>query len=110
LARIPHDQQGWVAAGTTMNNGQPPQPLFPGSALDHLLFLPSLIDPDNTLPEQLVLDGDPVGLLWIVPITAAECAFIQQKDVNEFLGVLERKQHPFVLAEGRKSYVRRKGE
>ncbi|MGL4421483.1 MAG: suppressor of fused domain protein, partial [Gemmataceae bacterium] len=81
--------------------------LFPGSVLDHILFLPSIIDPDNTLPEQLVLDGDPVGLLWVVPITGLECKFIQQKDVNAFLDLLEKKEHPFVLDESRKSYVRK---
>jgi hypothetical protein len=110
LARNPHDQHSWMAYGTTMNNGQPPQPLFPSSVLDHLLFLPSLIEPDSGLPELLVLEGDPVSLLWVVPITAAECAFIQQRDVNEFLELLDRKQHSFVLDESRKSYVRRKGK
>lgn len=106
LARIPHDQGSYYKSGTTMNNGQPAQPLFAKSKLDHLLFMQSIISPDNTLPELLSLDGDATELLWVLPITAQECGFIHKSGIGDFLDVLQEKQHPVVLDPARKSYVR----
>jgi hypothetical protein len=109
LARLPLVQEGtWYGPGTTMTNGQPPRPIFADSKLDCFLFLPPVVGRDNQLHEELVLDEDPTTLLWVVPITNAECRFILQSSLNEFLSVLDRKQHPFLLNEARGSYVKAK--
>jgi hypothetical protein len=107
LATLPHVQETtWYGPGTTMNNGNPPRPIFDDSVLDNFLFLESIVSPDNTLPEQLTLDDDPVGLLWVVPITDAERHYIKDRDVSDFLDLLDRKKHSHVLDEGRQSYVK----
>ena len=109
LATLPHVQEGtWYGPGTTMTNGSPPCPIFDGSVLDNFLFLESIVSPDNTLPEWWILDDDPVGLLWVVPITDAERRFIQDRELSDFLELLDRKGHKHVLDEGRRSYVRGK--
>jgi hypothetical protein len=109
LATLPHVQETtWYGPGTTMNNGNPPQPIFDDSVLDNFLFLESIVSPDNTLSEQWTLDDDPVGLLWVVPITDAERHFIMDRELSDFLDLLDRKGHPHVLDEGRRSYVRAK--
>lgn len=107
LATLPHVQETtWYGPGTTMTNGNPPQPIFDDSVLDNFLFLKSIVSPDDTLPERWTLDDDPVGLLWVVPIADAERRFIQDRELSDFLDLLDRKGHPHVLDEGRRSYVK----
>jgi hypothetical protein len=74
--------------------------------LDHLLFLRSIIAPDNTLPQRLTLDDDPTELLWVLPIAANECALIHKQGLGDFLNILQARRHPVVLDEARQSYVR----
>src|SRR5262249_39828461 len=108
LARLVHRQKTWFTPGSTMTNGQPPQPIFTGSKLDCYCFLPSVMAPDNRLHEQLLIAKDPVHFLWVVPITLAECEYIRAHDAGAFLDILDQEQHPLVLNEKRKSYVRGK--
>jgi hypothetical protein len=109
LATLPHVQEGtWYGPGTTMNNGDPPRPIFDDSVLDNFLFLESIVSPDDTLPERFTLDDDPVALLWVVPITDAERHFIMDRELSDFLELLDRKRHKHVLDEGRRSYVKSK--
>jgi hypothetical protein len=107
LAGLPHIQKTtWYGFGTTMTNGRPPRPIFDDSVLDCFLFLEPVVGRDNTLHEKLEVDDDPVALLWVVPITNAECQYILDRDLSDFLNLLDKKEHPFVLDEGRRSYVR----
>lgn len=107
LAQLPHLQSTtWYGPGTTMTNGQPPQPIFNDSVLDCFLFLEPVVGKDNTLHERLVFDGDPTTMLWVVPITHAERQFIMDESLGEFLELLDSKQHPFILDEKRKAYLR----
>ena len=107
LATLPHVQETtWYGPGTTMNNGNPPQPIFDGSVLDNFLFLKPIVSPDDSLSEWWTLDDDPVGLLWVVPITDAERHFIADRELSDFLDLLDRKGHKHVLDEGRRSYVK----
>lgn len=107
LATLPHTQRTtWYSYGTTMTNGQPPRPMFEDSDLDCFFFTHPIIERDDTMSEKLVLDGDPTDLLWVMPITEAECQFILDNEFKDFFELLERKQHPFILDEGRRSYVK----
>ena len=110
LGQLPHVQEDtWYMPGTTMTNGQPPQPIFDGSELDCFLFSMSVVSPDAAIQENLVLEGDPTITLWVVPITHLECRFILKRTLDEFFQVLDKKAHPFVLDERRCSYIRPKG-
>jgi hypothetical protein len=57
------------------------------------------------LPEQLILAGDPVDLLWVVPLTSAECNLKLEKGFPAILDLFERRRHPHVYDPDRKSYV-----
>jgi hypothetical protein len=106
LARLPHQQKTtWYSPGTTMSNGNPPQPIFEDSELDCFLFLSSIVGNDDKVHEELVLDGDPVLMLWVVLITHAERQFIIERGLDDFMNVLDENKHSFVLDEGRKSFV-----
>jgi len=107
LARLPHQQKTtWYARGTTMTNGQPPQPIFEDSELDCFLFLDPLLNDDSEIHKKLEIDEDPVTVLWVVPITDAECQYLLDRELGDFLELLDRKEHPFILDEGRRSYVK----
>lgn len=41
-----------------------------------------------------------------MPITDAERHYIMDRDLSDFLDLLDRKGHPHVLDEGRRSYVK----
>lgn len=109
LAHFPHDHRTWFGQGHTFPNGQPAQPLFEGSALDTLLLLGSILQPDATLPNHLHIEKDPVHLLWVVPITTAECERKLRDGTDAILDLFEQFQHPFVLNEARQSYVGPRG-
>jgi hypothetical protein len=107
LAGLPHVQKRtWYAQGTTMTNGQPPRPIFEDSDLDCFLFLESIVDRDSDMRKKLEVDGDSTDLLWVVPITEAECQFILDESLNEFLDILDEKGHTHTLDEGRRSFVK----
>jgi hypothetical protein len=107
LARLPLIQERtWYHVGTTMTNGQPPQPIFSESELSCFLFLGPPIGRDGKVHEKLEVDSDPVTLLWVVPITKTEYQFILDQELQDFLELLDRKKHPFILKERRMSYVK----
>ena len=106
LAGLPHDQEGtWYGHETTMTNGRPPRPIFVGSELDCFLFAPTQLVADRTVDRRLSLEGDPFTFLRVMPITSAECEFILTRDHDAFREILDDRQHPIVLDEGRRSYV-----
>jgi hypothetical protein len=107
LARLPLTQQRtWYGPGTTMTNGQPPEPIFDNSELDCFFFMRPIFGQDDAVHEKLVLDGDPTTMLWVVPITHAECKFIQKNSPSRFVDLLIEKTHPLILDETRRSYIR----
>jgi len=106
LARFPHDNKTWVGSGHTIPNGNPPEPLWGSSVLDTILLMPTIISkPDRTLAQELILDGDAVEFLWVVPLTTAECGLKLERGFAALLELFGRKRHPSVFDAGRKSYV-----
>jgi len=104
LAHFPHDQKTWIGAYHTIPNGNPPAPLW-NTAMDTVLFLPPIVKGDQSLGDELVLDGDGVELLWMVPLTKAECKLKLAKGVDAILDLFRENRHPHVFDPGRKSYV-----
>jgi hypothetical protein len=105
LAHFPHDQKAWIGAGHTIPNGDPPAPFWGSSILDTILFMPTVVLRDQKLHEQLILDGDPVDFLWVVPLSKRECKLKLAKGVSAIYELFDRHQHPHVFDPNRPSYV-----
>jgi len=93
--------------GHTLKNGNPPEPLFDKSPLSCVLLHETDVEPECDLSDGWEIDNEPVFLLNVMPITQAECDFIQDNDVAEFADLLE--EHPEIDVEifggSRKSIV-----
>jgi hypothetical protein len=105
LAHFPHDQKTWIGSSHTIPNGNPPAPFWGSSVLDTILLLPPIVKRDATLPDELILDGEPVHFLWVVPLTTSECNLKLARGVNAILDLFEQNRHPYVFDPNRASYV-----
>lgn len=105
MAHFVHDNNTWLHWGHTMPNGQPPEPLFNTKRLDTLFFMPSIVTPDSSLGEKLQIDSDPVQLVWVVPITTAECQLKLDDGTDALYDVFDANDHTFVFSGDRRSYV-----
>lgn len=105
LAHFPHDQKAWIGAFHTIPNGNPPRPMWGSDVLDTIFLLPTLVKKDAALHEALILDGDEVHLIWIVPITTAECNLKLAEGSNALLELFSQRKHPYIFNPGRRSYV-----
>ncbi len=105
MARFPSEYSTWLDHGHTIPNGDPPAPIFDGSVLSAVLFLYTIVRPDNQLADQVVLDGDPVHFLWLVPITQAELDHKLNHGCDALLDVFDTVKHPVVLDRQRASYL-----
>jgi hypothetical protein len=106
LAHFPHDNKTWLGPGHTFPNGQPPIPIFEESTvLDSFLFMPTIVSPDNDLAKKLLLGGDPVNFLWLVPLSTAECNLKLKKGVDALYDIFEKVHHPYIFNPNRKSYI-----
>lgn len=105
LASIPSEQDTWFSAGSTMTNGQPPQPIFEDSMLDCYVFLVPQLEGHNDLHTRLTIGDEGVFPLWVVPITQAECELIRDKGMQHFGIALSKNEHSLVLDESRQCYV-----
>lgn len=104
LAHFPHDQKTWIDSFHTIPNGNPPEPLW-GTSMDTVFFLPPIVKMDQALPNELVLDGDPVEFLWLVPLTSAECQLKLAQGSEAILSLFQSNRHPHVFDPARSSYV-----
>jgi hypothetical protein len=105
LAHFPHDQKTWIGAYHTIPNGNPPAPLWGTATLDTILLLPPLVKADQSLQNDLILAGEGVSFLWIVPVTTPECNLKLAKGVNALLELFSKNRHPHVFDPNRSSYV-----
>jgi hypothetical protein len=105
LAHFPHDQKTWIGACHTIPNGDPPAPFWGSSVLDTILLLRPIVKRDQALPEELVLAGDPVHFLWVVPLTTPECNLKLERGTDAILALFTQHKHPHVFDPNRASYV-----
>ena len=104
-AHFPHAAKSWLGHGHTMPNGNPPEPLWGSKDLDTLFFLPPIVKKDQALPSELILGGEPVHFLWVVPLTTAECNFKLARGFGAIMDLFQQNQHPYVFDPQRRSYV-----
>jgi hypothetical protein len=105
VAHFPHSAKSFLGHGHTMPNGDPPAPFWGSTELDTLLFMPPIVKKDQTLPDKLQLGGQPVHLLWVVPLTTAECNFKLRNGFEAVLDLFQKHRHPYIFDPTRKSYV-----
>jgi hypothetical protein len=105
LAHFPHNQKTWVGTGHTIPNGNPPEPFWGSNVLDTILLLPTIVQADAALPEQLKVAGEPVHFLWVVPLTTPECNLKLEKGLGAILDLFDKHRHSHVFTPDRASYV-----
>lgn len=105
LAHFPHDNATWLHWYHSMPNGFPTEPIFGEGKLDSFFFMPSIVEPDVDLGKRLSFEGEPINLVWCVPITADECALKLEKGTDALLDLFDANSHPFVFSGQRASYV-----
>ncbi|HLY18803.1 MAG TPA: suppressor of fused domain protein [Bryobacteraceae bacterium] len=105
VARFPHDQKTWLSFGHTIPNGDPPAPFWGSEILEALLCMPTIVQCDQALPEKLILAGDPVHFLWVVPLSMPECDLKLEQGFGAILDLFGKNRHPHVFDPGRRSYV-----
>ena len=67
--------------------------------------MPTIVVRDQKLPNELILAGDRVHFLWVVPLSTPECNLKLEKGFDAILDLFGRHQHPHVFDPKRKSYV-----
>lgn len=103
LARLPFEYNTWLAEGHTVPNGNPPSPFVPGSRLTTAFFMPPIFEPVEF--GDLKLDGAPVNLLWLQPITDKECDLKLRKGSQALYDLMDKAQLPMVLDVNRRSMI-----
>jgi hypothetical protein len=76
----------------------------PSIELPHLVLLSPLLRAHRQLSELFAVDGAPVELLWVVPISAEEHALKRRSGVNALLDLFARERHPWLFEPTRRGY------
>jgi hypothetical protein len=105
-ARYPHKFETYFAHSHTIPNGQPAESFFSQGSLDTIVFIPTIISPDNEFTDLMhKKSGVSVQLLHLTPITTPESDFKLENGIDELYDLLDEKNHSFILDETRSSYV-----
>lgn len=104
LRRCAHyvfDNNTWLGAGHTMETHD--IELLHSEDAQCLLFFPPPVIPDDSLSMRLQIEGDPVTLLWVIPITAQECGLSRQGwFLRSLFARLNRDGRPYVFDPSRR--------
>lgn len=102
LARFPHVYQTWLGSGHTLPNGDPPEPLGPGTALCGWLLLPPVWLPREARRIRTP-DGSDIHLYDILALHESEMnlklesgldALLDSFDSVDFDGVIDPDRRP----------------
>lgn len=102
LAQFPFIDETCIGSGHTVVM---PEPLFERSELTAFLFLRPILGRHTRIAEALRIDGDPVELLVVHTLTAAEYERKLEGGVDGILDLFDARGYPLVLDERRQSYV-----
>ena len=70
-ARFPHEYNSWLWAGHSIPNGDPPEPLGPGTGMTGIVLAPPMTWPNSALVLQTAL-GERITFLAVYPIYTDE--------------------------------------
>lgn len=105
-ARYPHKYETYFGHGHTIPNGHPAEPVFSKSALDTIIFIPTILTPDKNFTDLIKeKSGLSVQLLHLTPITTQESEFKLANGTNDLYDLFDERDHSFILNERRVSYV-----
>jgi hypothetical protein len=105
VARFPHDNATWLQWGHMVTSEPRARPLLQSGTQNCLFLLPSPVETDSRLGDYLSWEGEPIQLLWCVPISMAECSFQRERGGLALCELFRARSHPFVYAGDRESYV-----
>lgn len=105
IAHYPHDNETWFGSGHIMSKSALVDPLFEGSVLDSILFIPSIVSTDRQIKNKFKQKGWNFGLLHVIPITTAEYCHVKSHGPDSILDLFNKNDHPLILNESRTSYV-----
>ncbi|MGB7324995.1 MAG: suppressor of fused domain protein, partial [Rubripirellula sp.] len=87
IAEATIDQNDSLAYGSFYEHGSP---IFPGTELDGCLFMIPNISSDFAIRNAVVIDDQPLQLLWVVPTTSLERALIARQGIAVFCQWMDR--------------------
>lgn len=102
LAKFPFIDATWLGSGHTVVM---PEPLFERSELTAFFVLRPILGRHTRIAEAMRIEGDPVELLVVHALTAAEYEYKRERGSNAILDLFDANDYPLVLDERRESYV-----
>jgi hypothetical protein len=100
LAHYVSDNDTWFGMGHTMETAN--IDLLHRDDIDALLFVFTPVIPEDSLPMRLVIGDDPVPLLWVIPITAEECALVREHGcLDAVMALFNKNGRPHVFEPSR---------
>lgn len=101
LAEYPFDLGTWIHAWHSVDAGAP---LAPGSQLSAFFLLPPAMEDPQSF-DRLVIAGERVNILWVVPITGTEQAFALANGPQALEEILYEADFEVLLDSQRRSLV-----
>lgn len=105
LSRFPFEHNTWFGPMHTMPNGQPSEPIVPGSQLTTMLFMPAAFEAKDFTEGVTYSDGTRASFLWIDFLTDAECEYKLKHGGNAIFDLFDKHKHPRVTNINRQSYI-----
>ena len=105
LAQIPYRNHFPMRYGSVINYGDPAVPIETGSQLDGFVLMAPNVDADYKIRDSLSIAGDPLHLLWPIPVSKAERDVLSRDGMQRFCGLLDRYNHPLLFSPQRPCYA-----
>lgn len=106
LARFPHEMDTWLFYSHTVPNGEPPEPLAPGTKLCCWVLLNPVLAPEE-FAELEVGPDKTVHFLSIVPLYEEEMSFKLEHGIDPLIEKLAEAEVSELLDAGRPNLCRR---
>ena len=106
LARLPHEYETHFAHGHTVPNGDPPEPLAPGTGLCGVIFAPPLLTDDAFATVERA-EGD-IRILGVIALHADEMEYKLRRGSDALHELLDAAEVSELLDVGRPSVAPRR--